>query len=306
MKTYLRFALLPLALCCAACASFPGERFLNPAVRHVRRLPMPPARKKVEELVNARIGAGYAKQVAVYFHSLHTGYWFGIDEKADFIPASLLKVYLLVRVLLEEERAPGTLKTVLRLQEDNRAAAPEVIPFTRLLTGQDYTVEHLVSNMIIYSDNAAAYTLYSRFADAQLEKVYSDFGIPTGGGNDDHISLKQYMMILLALYNGTYLSAEMSGKALEYLSRSEFKDGLAAGLPKDIFIAHKFGERSVAAPGGDLRQLHDCGIIYYEDYPYLLGVMTRGGDIKKLEAVISDISALVYSEVDSRSKNAKR
>lgn len=99
------------------------------------------------------------------------------------------------------------------------------------------------------------------------------------------------------IYNGSLLNKENSNKVLEWLSQSKFKDGLVAGVPGSVMIAHKFGERLLE---DNTKQLHDCGIVYYPDNPYLLCVMTHGNDYEKLEKVIQDISKMVYTEVDSR------
>ncbi|MHB8709527.1 MAG: serine hydrolase, partial [Desulfuromonadales bacterium] len=74
-------------------------------------------------------------------------------------------------------------------------------------------------------------------------------------------------------------------------------DGLTAGLPKSIEVAHKFGER------GDLAgamQLHDCGVIYHPDTPYLLCVMTRGDQHNQMTAAIAETSRMVYDEVTTQ------
>ena len=49
----------------------------------------------------------------------------------------------------------------------------------------------------------------------------------------------------------------------------------------------------------NIRQLHDCGIIYYPNNTYLLCIMTRGKDFKQLESVIAGISKTVYEVVAS-------
>lgn len=63
-----------------------------------------------------------------------------------------------------------------------------------------------------------------------------------------------------------------------------------------LLVAHKFGEYGDSEKG--IKQLHDVGIIYHEDNPYLLGIMTRGQDYAKLAQVIEKISSFIYSEVD--------
>ena len=90
----------------------------------------------------------------------------------------------------------------------------------------------------------------------------------------------------------------MSEHALSLLAQSGYDVGIKAGVPKDVEVAHKFGERSGFE--GDLKQLHDCGIIYYPENPYLLCVMTQGQNFDDLSATIGMISKMVYEEFDSR------
>ena len=86
----------------------------------------------------------------------------------------------------------------------------------------------------------------------------------------------------------------MSEKALEYLSKSDFKYGLVASLPANIVVAHKFG---FWAENG-VRLLHDCGIVYYPNNPYLLCVMTSAPDKEGYDPTISELSRFIYQEVD--------
>ena len=113
---------------------------------------------------------------------------------------------------------------------------------------------------------------------------------------DFTISAKNYSTFLRILYNSTYLNDSDSEKALDILSKTTFVDGLVAGVPKGTTIAHKFGEH---VSSFHEIELHDCGIIYYPQNPYLLCVMTKGQDFSKLAKIIADISAMVYNETAS-------
>jgi len=86
---------------------------------------------------------------------------------------------------------------------------------------------------------------------------------------------------------------------LSLLTHTNFTSGLTAGIPKNIVVAHKFGEATDDDVSGSIisRELHDCGIIYYPGKPYLLCVMTKGTDFSKLEGVISGISEIAYDFV---------
>jgi hypothetical protein len=49
-----------------------------------------------------------------------------------------------------------------------------------------------------------------------------------------------------------------------------------------------------------MHQLHDCGIVYFPDNPYIICVMTRGDDVNELAPVVAHISKMVYDEFESR------
>jgi beta-lactamase class A len=93
----------------------------------------------------------------------------------------------------------------------------------------------------------------------------------------------------------------MSNQALALLSRADFNYGIKQAIPSSIEVAEKFGERSVIdSRSGRVfsRELHDCGLVYYPDHPYLLCVMTEGPDFNELLATIREISAAAYNFVD--------
>ena len=113
--------------------------------------------------------------------------------------------------------------------------------------------------------------------------------------SEDFVSVKTYSSFFRILYTATYLNREMSEKALEMLSRAQFREGIPGKLPQKIKVAHKFGERGFV--DSNIKQLHDCGIVYLPNSPYLICIMTKGNDFNKLRQVISEISLIVYNQV---------
>lgn len=59
---------------------------------------------------------------------------------------------------------------------------------------------------------------------------------------------------------------------MSILAQAKYPDGLTAGLPKNVTVAHKFGEHVNGDPkrGIDSVELHDCGVIYGPNLPYFL------------------------------------
>ena len=164
------------------------------------------------------------------------------------------------------------------------------------IPNQKYTVDELIRRMIVYSDNMAYNLLNDNVNGSVVMSVYNDLGVDISSAqanpNGNIISVTGYSSFFRILYNSSYLNRDMSEKALKYLSQSVFTQGLVAGVPNDIVVSHKFGERQYLDTGE--KQLHDCGIIYDPDTPYLLCVMTRGNNFSNLISTIKNISNMVY------------
>ncbi len=248
--------------------------------------------------------SGIATEVSVYFRDLHNGPTLGLNEHENFSPASLLKLPLLLAYLDYQIERPGLLADELVLTAKTTDLQQFYPSMAGLTLGSKYSVEELLEAMIVHSDNDAYYVLLSYLREVSgtdvLQQTYIDLGLidPTSRG-DETLTTKGYASIFQQLYHASFLSTqELSNQALDLLAQSEFEVGLRAGLPENVLVAHKFGERS-DLPSGE-KQLHDCGVVYYPDNPYLLCVMTRGTDFTALEGVIQGISARVYAEFDSR------
>ncbi len=276
-------------------------RWINPLLDLDESLEFPeirPFKGKVQILLGSLRKELPLTHVSLYYRDLNNGPWFGIAEKEGFVPASLLKVPFMMALLRKAEEGPELLRWTLAY--DAADAVPEGQHFstgTRLAPGTPYSVDSLLEAMVRASDNRAAMMLFDAFGTSSLADLYEDLGISAPKDNlPTDLTVKQYASFFRILYNSSYLNWRMSEKALDLLAGSEFKEGLEAGMPGGIAVAHKYGER--LSPDGTSRQLHDCGIVYHPRSPYLLCVMTRGNDYKDMAEVIRRASALVFKEVD--------
>lgn len=237
--------------------------------------------------------------VSVYYRDLNFGPWMGINEKENFSPASLLKVPIMIAALKKAEADPAFLNRKLQYtQQLDLNVVPNITDPHLIKIGNSYTVENLIERMIEYSDNEAKELILRNLEGSFIVKVMTDIGVNLSGDmNKDFISVKDYSGFFRLLYNATYLSRSLSEKALGILSKTSFDKGLLAGLPKGLTVSHKFGERAYS--DSNVKQLHECGIVYHDKTPYLICVMTRGTDFAQLEPVIADISAIVYKSVEA-------
>lgn len=262
-------------------------------------------RKNLEEYLLQEKEEGRLTRYVVYFRDLENGPLFGIHEKDAFVPASLLKLPVLLTYLKEAESTPAILDVELSFEWNNEMKLQQSFaPQETIEPGKTYTVRELLRKMIAYSDNASYEVLLQYLDDIDPDgRFYLDtmreLGIiePTGQLVET-LTPKSYASIFRALYNGSFLSPEYSNLALDFLSQSTFKDGLLSGLPEGIVVAHKFGER-FGLPENQ-KELHDCGVVYYPGNPYLICVMVEGYEFPTLSSVIRNVSDMIYDEVDSR------
>ncbi len=247
--------------------------------------------------------------ISIYIRGLKPGTWLGINEDEKYSPASLLKVPTMIAAYKVAEKTPGFLSrrvTYSGLFDENQLE--DIKPIKTLQPGKSYTVEELVEYMIKYSDNNARQLLHDLIDPNDLAGVYSDLGValPSSPSEVDFMSAKTYSFFFRTLYNATYLTSEDSEHALELLSTVDFSGGVRAGVPSSTLVANKFGERTVFQADNSTvkeRELHDCGMVFYPDHPYLICVMTKGKDFQYLSGVIEQISRIAYSEVANLNKN---
>lgn len=259
-----------------------------------------PFKYKVEDLLQKKISAGILTDGSVYFRDLNNGMWFGIDEDKRFRPASMLKVRVMIAYFKLAENNPALLEKRVTFKGDYDYTTKQGIrPSRELVPGMSYTVDELIYRMIVYSDNNASRTLIEHIDETLLNKVLVDLDVNVNPDDPEHLlTAHSYAGFFRILYNSTYLSRKYSEKALELLSLSKFTEGIRAGLPPGLQAATKFGEWGTG-PDPDIVQLHEFGIVYHPQRPYLIGIMTRGKRGNDLTSVIRDISRIIYESVDS-------
>jgi beta-lactamase class A len=237
-----------------------------------------------------------ASKLGIYFRDLLNGRWIGVGEDLRFDIASMGKVPTLLAYLRAAEANPSLLDQKLELSMDDIPFVQNVVPAHQLPRGS-YPVRQLIENMIVHSDNVATWTLGKHLDRGEVLETMRLFGFQQQG-DFMTASPRTYGGVFRVLFNASYLNRQSSVYSLELLARSEFQDGLVAGVPKGIRVAHKFGERGTEA--GDSHQMHDCGIVYYPSRPYFLCVMTKGKSMNTLAAVIRDVSKAAYAQVDQQ------
>lgn len=289
-----------------------GYEFINPLLDYYESNSSTLAenkllQKKVTDYILKEITAKNINHASFYYRDLNNGPWVGVNEKSNYAPASLLKVPYLIAALKLAEFYPEFLKTKYKYMPGENVSTQNIKDDNFLIAGKYYSISDLLNAMIIHSDNEAKDIVVSNLPDNLYLDIFNDLGIDiqkydTINNAENFLSVKEYASYFNMLYNSTYLNRQSSEYALSILSKTTFNTGIRAGVPDSIIIAHKFGERTTN--GSDIRQLHDCGIVYMPNQPYILCVMTRGNDFEKMQKVIANISKIVYTHL-SQKKTSK-
>lgn len=263
-----------------------------------------PLNALIKQHVEAEINGKRASKISVYFRAMTSGRWGGINEDDIYPGESLLKVPLLLAYYKLAEENPEILNEQLLYKGDfDKSASQMTQPLEKIEAGKSYLINELIRRMIVYSGNNSTVLLRNRLDRQYLNGVFGDLGVPRGQDTTGQwlVSTKDFARFFRVLYSATYLSQFMSEKALTLLSQTEFREGIVAGVPPVVSVAHKFGEVITKNTKGQILSavLHDCGIVYNRAHPYFLCVMTEGGDFEPLKGVIARISKAVYTFVDS-------
>lgn len=229
------------------------------------------------------------QNVSIYFEYLPTGANIVISKDAEFFPASLLKVPLIMAVIKKIEQGDWKWSDELELTEADKNK--DFGELWKQPTGTRFTIEELVKQELVNSDNTAYFILLNNLDPNEILKVQEYLGLLDFISEDLKISAKKYAPILRSLFSATYLTVENSEKILEWMSESNFNDYLAEGMPPLTKFSHKIGVND------ERKSYIDAGIVYLANRPYILIVMVKNFDSTKAQEIIKDISQKAYGYI---------
>lgn len=236
-------------------------------------------KKDLEAYLATQKANGNLQRAAVAFRYPDGEASFDINGSDLYAPGSLLKVPIMIAVYKQAQEDPSLLSRTVAHGVDL------------------YTVQQLVEKMIVDSDNAAREVLLKliqQMAPDGRPLVAMSAELRLGEatpGKEDFLRVGTYAALLRTLYDASYLNKAMSQKALALLTQTRYENGVVAGIPDDLPVAHKFGIRE------DRNQIHDCGIVYVPQHPYIICVMTEAPTTTQGENVIKELSRMTHDFV---------
>ena len=273
------------------------------------------ARARIDALIQ-KSGA----DVAVVFRTLDGKDELLIQPDVEYHAASTMKVPVLIELF--RQRKAGTLTLddpipvvnqfhsivdgsafALSVGDDSDAAV-----YARV--GATMSYRDLAEAMITVSSNFATNLLIERLGAKNIQRTTDALGargMHVLRGVEDDKAFQQGLnntttaralaTLMETMAKGGAVDRASSEQMLAILKRQTFNEGIPAGLPPGIAVAHKTGEIT--------KIQHDAAIVYAER-PFTLVILVRGlQDPKQGSALAADITRVLYlaSQTDPPSSN---
>jgi beta-lactamase class A len=265
---------------------------------------------KVRELITA----SGAETVAVAFQDLQTGRELLISPGASFHAASTMKVPVMLEVYREardgrlslDERLPvkNEFKSIADGSTFSVSPADDSEQTLYKKVGSTETVRELLRLMITESSNLATDIIIERVTAERVMELMRRMGardirvlrgVEDGKaferGLNNTTTARDLLILLRAIAEGRAVSRAASKEMADILLAQKFNEGIPAGLPAGVRVAHKTGSITKIE--------HDAGIVYVPGRrPYVLVVLVRGiAEEARAHKLIADISRAVYDDV---------
>jgi beta-lactamase class A len=230
---------------------------------------------------------------------LSTGYRIGFNAGTSMPAASTIKVPVMVAVFRELADGKFDLShRVTLLARDKDWGSGELCDAP---AGSTYPVSTLLTKMIDISDNTATnmlirlvglHAINDSMLQLGLEHTKLSDDVRTEGWsirNELRTSPHDLVHLLAMMARRQLIDEWSSNEMVTILEGNEFNSLLPASIPEDVTIAHKTGSL--------YDTLNDAGIVYADNGPYVIAVMTTGlPSLGMGRTFIHAISRLTYQD----------
>jgi beta-lactamase class A len=264
---------------------------------------------RAEAAVEKTIAASGA-DVGVYLRSLdgRTEWSFGAEQA--FHAASTMKVPVMIELFHQVQQGQLTLEDTLEIKNEfhsivdgsvyKLSADDDSESDLYKAEGQTRTLGQLCDAMITVSSNLATNLLIEKLGVQNIRATVRGLGavgmnvlrgVEDGKafakGLNNTTTARGLGILLEAIAEGKAVDGASSRKMIVILERQKFNDGIPAGLPPGLRVAHKTGE---------ITKIHHDAAIVFAERPYVLVILVRGLAEEKASAeLIADISRQLYA-----------
>jgi beta-lactamase class A len=263
--------------------------------------------RNLEDLI---AGSGVAR-VGLATYDLATNKEVLISADEPFHPASTFKVCVMMEVFRQARAGMFSLDDSIPVKNEfasiadgsRFSLASEDDSETDLYDhiGTRLGIRDLLERMVTRSSNLATNILIELVTAARVTEFMQALGAPglaVRRGPEDNAAFRLGLNnsatarglthVLIRLAKQDVVSAQDSDEMIEILSRQYFNEGIPAGLPAGVRVAHKTGWNE--------NMYHDTAIVFPPDHQlFVLSVLTTGlEETKAAPELVASAARLVY------------
>ena len=265
-----------------------------------------------ESAISARIAKSGA-DVAVYFRTLDGRAQWSVRADDLFHAASTMKIPVMMELFHQVQEGKVKLTDTLLVKNEFHSivdgspyalnASDDSEGELYKAEGQKRTLRELCEVMITVSSNLATNLLIEKLgveniraevlslgADGMNVKRGVEDGKAFEKGLNNTTSARGLGILLQAIAQGKAVDAASSNAMVAILERQKFNEGIPAGLPKGIPVAHKTGE---------ITKIHHDAAIVFAKRPFILVILVRGlAEKTESAALMAEVSKSLYEAIE--------
>ncbi len=229
----------------------------------------------------------YEKESAVYLIDLNSGIHFAHNEDALFFSASLIKLPFLYYCMEEIEKGKASFDDVLVYEDRHFSEGTGEMQFEEI--GSEYTIKELIAAVLATSDNVAYMMLYDYFGYEGYNDLLASHGFEAK--LDEYLRFGELTARTVAYFWEKIYQNKDKSKDWEILVESALASQFSLiriGTGFSMDVANKSGWAEGA--------YHDSGIVFKENAPYIIVMMTESdGEISDQQFFYDVIEEINHS-----------
>ena len=261
-----------------------------------------------EAAIRARITKSGA-DVAVYFKTLDGKLEWASRPDEAFHAASTMKVPVMIELFHQVKLGKVKLDDAIPIKNEfhsivdgsaySLSAADDSEAELYKADGQTRTLSDLCQLMITVSSNFATNLLIETLGVENIRGTVHELGadgmnvlrgVEDGKafekGLNNTTTARGLGILMQAIAEGKAVDAASSRRMIAILQRQKFNEGIPAGLPAGVAVAHKTGE---------ITKIHHDAAIVFAKRPFILVILVRGlADTKDSAALMADITSKLF------------
>lgn len=224
--------------------------------------------KKIENEMLAKV-EGLKSNYGVWVIDLDNNQSFGFNEKEQIEGASLFKMPLMIAVFTEIDKGNLSLDDTL----------------------QGTTYENLLSRMGKHSDNNAFLAVLKKIGSKKVNETIKNIGMKDTSFSESVTTPFDMALLFQKLVKGELISETSRDKLLSYITNTDYEEYIAAGVPEDVVVSHKYGR--------EVGVLNDVGVVEARR-PFIISFMTSSVNEFEVTTTIPQLTEIVYNSLNDK------